>query len=57
MFKILIGSDIVPTPANVDLFAAGDVKSIIGQDLVSVLGNADFRIFNLESLFRSAVPI
>ena len=49
MFKILIGSDIVPTPANVDLFAAGDVTSIIGEDLVSVLGDADFRIFNLET--------
>lgn len=46
--RILIGADIVPTERNIDSFVSGDVKSLIGDDLQSIINQADFRIFNLE---------
>lgn len=47
--RILIGADIVPTKKNIDYFISGDVDTIIGKELDSVLSQADFRIFNLET--------
>lgn len=46
--NILIGADLVPTKSNIDLFASGDVQELLGEELFSVLRNADYRIFNLE---------
>lgn len=46
--NILIGADLVPTNSNVDIFASGDVKTLLGEELNSILRNADYRIFNLE---------
>ena len=48
MMKILIGADLVPTHTNIDLFAAGDVRSLVGQELFQIIDEADYRIFNLE---------
>ena len=45
---ILIGADLVPTESNQDLFQAGDARSLLGDDLQSLLAAADYRIFNLE---------
>lgn len=47
--KILIGSDVVPTNRNIELFKNGDSVSIIGKDLFKIWKAADFRIFNLET--------
>lgn len=49
MFKMIIGSDLVPTGTNFDLFEAADVKALAGDKLLKVLEDADFRIFNLET--------
>lgn len=46
--KILIGADLVPTDTNAELFAAGAVQSLVGDKLLAVLQEADYRIFNLE---------
>lgn len=46
--NILIGADVVPTNSNTDLFTSGDVHGLLGEELFSVLRNADYRIFNLE---------
>lgn len=46
--KIVIGADLVPTNTNEALFAAGDVKTLIGDELKAILDEADCRIFNLE---------
>lgn len=46
--SILIGADIVPTNSNFDLFKQGDIKNLVGPDLIYQLGRADFRVFNLE---------
>lgn len=46
--SILIGADIVPTKSNYDLFEKGDALELVGQELLAILYNADFRIFNLE---------
>lgn len=49
MYSMLIGSDLVPTETNYDLFAAGDVRQLAGEALLSELQSVDFRIFNLET--------
>jgi poly-gamma-glutamate synthesis protein (capsule biosynthesis protein) len=46
--EIIIGSDLVPTESNYELFNNADVDALIGIDLNSVLSEADYRIFNLE---------
>lgn len=46
--KILIGGDLVPTESNKDWFESGDIKSLLGQELITLLSDADYRIFNLE---------
>lgn len=46
--KIIIGGDLVPTESNYKLFEEGDVKNLIGEELLEKLNNAEFTIFNLE---------
>ncbi len=42
MFKMIIGSDLVPTETNYDLFAKGDVHTLAGDALLAELAAADF---------------
>lgn len=49
MSKIIIGADLVPTQSNAELFAAGDVETLVGAELRKILADADYRIFNLET--------
>ena len=44
----LIGADFVPTKSNVELFIEGDSKSLVGEELYNIIGEASYRIFNLE---------
>ena len=46
--NLLIGADIVPTESNIDLFIAGDVDALVGEDLKKILSESAYRIFNLE---------
>ena len=46
--KILIGADMVPTESNFSLFSAGDASTLVGEELLRYLQDADYRIFNLE---------
>ena len=46
--KIIIGGDLVPTESNYKLFEEGNVKNLIGEELLEKLNNAEFTIFNLE---------
>lgn len=46
--SILIGADIVPTKRNLDLFKMGDVEKLVGKELLGIIQNADYKIFNLE---------
>lgn len=46
--NILIGADCVPTKSNKEFFESGDAKTLLGEELNSILQNADYRIFNLE---------
>jgi len=56
--SMIIGGDLVPTPSNVKLFSQGDSKGLIGDELGGLLGEVDFRIFNLEvPLTESEQPI
>ena len=47
--KLLIGADLVPTDTNQDLFTAGDERTLVGEELLTVLQSADYRVFNLET--------
>lgn len=49
MFKMIIGSDIVPTETNFDLFEKADIETLAGKELLDILNEADFRAFNLET--------
>lgn len=49
MAKILIGADIVPTKTNEMNFIKGEMSEIISEDLMNLLMEADYRIFNLET--------
>lgn len=46
--NIIIGADIVPTISNQDMFEKGLVEDLLGTDLLRIMENADFRVFNLE---------
>lgn len=47
--SILIGADLVPTESNYDLFEKSDLEALFGDELLNLISNADFRIFNLET--------
>jgi poly-gamma-glutamate capsule biosynthesis protein CapA/YwtB (metallophosphatase superfamily) len=46
--SILIGGDLVPTESNFDLFSFANTAELFGDDLLEVLKQVDFRVFNLE---------
>lgn len=46
--SIIIGADIVPTKSNLEPFLCGDAEKLVGEELLSILRKADYRIFNLE---------
>lgn len=46
--SIIIGADFVPTKSNEALCAEGNVLGLFGEELLNIVMNADFRIFNLE---------
>lgn len=46
--ELIIGGDLAPTKSNFSVFEKGDIETIIDENLLSLLGNADFRVFNLE---------
>ena len=56
--SILIGADIVPTESNKVYFDSGNMQDVLGADVLNFLGDADYRIFNLECpLVDSDSPI
>lgn len=46
--NILIGGDFVPTKSNFKLFSSANSAELLGDNLLKVLKQADFRVFNLE---------
>lgn len=46
--KILIGADICPTKSNVEALISGNVGPLMDENLINLLSEADFAIFNLE---------
>ena len=46
--SILIGADIVPTMSNKAYFDSGNMQDVVGDELLNVLSNSVYRIFNLE---------
>lgn len=47
--RILIAADMVPTTSNISLFREGKLNDLVGEELVRVFKNVDFRIANLEA--------
>ncbi len=55
---ILLAGDILPTTNNIQLFEAGQIDEIFGDELVSFFGNAQYAIANLEGpIVNDADPI
>lgn len=48
---IIIGADFVPTKSNESLFQTANANDLLGPDLIDILADADYRIFNLEMPF------
>lgn len=46
--KLLIGADLVPTETNIALFQNGDAGALVGEDLINLLNEANYCVFNLE---------
>lgn len=51
----LIGADIVPTDSNYELFAAGNAEALVGSELLKILNQAEYRIFNIEAPITDTV--
>ena len=55
---IVIGADLVPTASNEENFIKGDLSGTLCKELLDILADADFRIFNLETpLYDGNTPI
>ena len=48
IMSILIGADIVPTESNKAYFDSGNMQDVVGVELLDLLSNSDYRVFNLE---------
>lgn len=46
--KILIGADMVPTKTTEQAFYNGEIEKLFDQELINIIMEADYRIFNLE---------
>lgn len=46
--NILIGGDLVPTKSNFALFNSANTAELLDDDLLDILRQAEFRVFNLE---------
>ena len=47
--SVIIGGDIVPIDSNKDWFERPQVTQLIGEELIRILNEADYRLFNLET--------
>lgn len=56
--SILIGADVVPTGSNKSYFDSGNMQDVVGVELLNLLSNSNYRIFNLECpLVNTGSPI
>lgn len=56
--SLIIGADILPTPSNYKYFTENDCEKLIGEELLKVPLQVDYRIFNLEGpLTDNSSPI
>lgn len=46
--QILIAGDLAPTKSNIELFENKDIKTLFGDELLSLWNSSHIRIFNLE---------
>lgn len=56
--SIIIGADFVPSKKNEKMFINGDIRELFGDNLINVIYNSTYRIFNLEMpLTNNSDPI
>jgi poly-gamma-glutamate synthesis protein (capsule biosynthesis protein) len=46
--SILIAGDVVPTPANEQLFHTGDIEALVGAEILELFDRSDISTINLE---------
>ena len=47
--QLIIAGDLVPTKSNIEHFSKGNMDMLLGDELFSLWGSANMRMFNLES--------
>ena len=56
--QIIIGADFVPTETNNELFSDGNIQELLGEDLLHLFNECEYKIFNLEMpLYDGVSPI
>lgn len=56
--SIIIGADLVPTKTNAELFSMGEAVELVGEELYSLINEAELSVFNLETpLADTPTPI
>ena len=56
MFKMIIGSDIVPTETNFDLFEKADVETLAGKELLDILNDKKPLVRGITVMIVKAIP-
>lgn len=49
IMSIIIGADIVPTEGNSSYFEKENTEYLVGNDLIQIFKDTDYRVFNLET--------
>ena len=56
--QIIIGADFVPTETNTKLFSEGNIQELLGEGLLRLFDECEYKIFNLEMpLYDGVSPI
>ena len=54
IYRIIIGGDLLPSAANIQLFEEGNAESLFGKELCQLFADADFSIVNLEGVLTES---
>jgi poly-gamma-glutamate synthesis protein (capsule biosynthesis protein) len=56
--ELIIAGDLVPTKSNFELFNSANISELLGDELMALWNDVDFRVFNLEvPLCEKETPI
>ena len=56
-YRILVAGDIMPAEGNQDLFVTGNVTELFGDRIMSLFGEVDYSIANLEGVLTDTIEV